>query len=250
MKVNLGRYFNASSFLHRLDPRTKLTALIVYIVSVFLADGPVSCAVSFTVLCLLIWISEVPLKFMLSGFRPVVFIVVSVFLINIFFVKNGIIKASLITLRIIELVLCSNLLTLTTKPKAIAGGIEKGLEGLKVFKIPVRDIAMVISIAFTFIPVLADEAERLVQAQKARGADFESGSLLRRAKTLLPITIPMFVSAFRRSDELALAMESRLYGYAKPGHLNPLRFTSEDAASFLLMFSYFVAIILLQGGLL
>lgn len=242
--VTLGRYYPTSSFLHTLDPRTKLVGVLLYIVSVFLARDPVGLVCTFLFLCFLIAQSKVPLRYMLKGIRSIVFIVVFTDVMNILFVEDGLWKSILITVRMVEIVLGSNLLSLTTKPKEIAAGIEKGLGWMKRIHIPVHDFATMISIAFRFIPILTDEADRIMEAQKARGADFESGNLVRRAKALMPILIPLFVSAFRRADELALAMDSRLYGSGEPTSLHPLSYKREDCVSYVSVLLYFLLILL------
>lgn len=249
--VTLGRYYPIDSPLHRLDPRTKMAAVIVYIVTTFLASTPLSCALTFAVLGILIYMSRVPLRYMLKGLRAVLVIVIVTDLINIFLVDNGLWKAFLITIRMFEIVLGSNLLSLTTKPKDIASGIEKALSPLKAIKVPVHDLATMVSIAFRFLPILTQEADRVMDAQKARGADFESGNLIRRAKALMPILIPLFVSAFRRADELALAMDSRLYGSTpQPGNLHPLSYTKADSLAYILSAFYLAAAILLRRAAL
>lgn len=244
--VTLGRYYPIESPLHELDPRTKMVAVLIYIVTTFLASTPITCALTFLVLCLLIHLSKVPVRYMVKGLRAVVIIVVITDLINIFFVDNGLWKAFIVTLRMIEIVLGSNILSLTTKPKTLAAGIEKGLGWMKKIHVPVHDFATMISIAFRFLPILTSEADKVMEAQKARGADFESGNLLRRAKALMPILIPLFVSAFRRADELALAMDSRLYGSGEPTSLHPLQYGASDAVFYLMTFAYLALVILLK----
>ena len=245
--LNLGRYYDSSSFLHCLDPRTKLAFLFIFIICVFLAQTIIQCAVVFCALAALIAISKVPLKFMLRGFRTIAFVVLIVDVINIIFLDDGLRISILLTLRLFEVILASNLLTLTTRPRRIADGLEKGFSWLRVFKVPVHDLATMVSIAFRFVPILTDEARDLMDAQSMRGADFSHGGIIRRAKALGPLAITVFASAFRRADELSLAMDSRLYGDT-PGKLNPLRYKREDAASYICIFCFLAVIILLKIG--
>ena len=247
--INLGRYYDADSFLHSLDPRTKLVFLIIYIVCAFLANTFIQCAVILITLIALIALSKVPLSFMLKGLRTPLIVLLFVDVLNIILLDDGLRFSILLTLRIIEVVLASNLLTLSTRPREIADGLEKGLGWMNKLKVPVHDLATMVAIAFRFIPILTQEARDLMDAQKMRGADFEHGSLIKRAKALGPLTVTVFASAFRRSDELALAMDSRLYNYSdKPGKLNPLRYSNRDAASYIAIFTFLAVVILMKAG--
>lgn len=247
--INLGRYYNCSSFLHGLDPRTKLVFLIIYIVCAFLASTVVQCAAVLIVLIALIVLSKVPLSFMVRGMRTPVIVLLFVDILNIVFLDDGIRFSILLTLRIVEVVLASNLLTLSTRPGEIADGLEKGLGWMKALKVPVHDLATMVAIAFRFIPILTQEARDLMDAQKMRGVDFEHGSLIKRARALGPLTVTVFASAFRRADELSLAMDSRLYNYSdKPGKLNPLRYSNRDAAAYVAIFTFLAVVILMKAG--
>ncbi|MBR2281086.1 MAG: energy-coupling factor transporter transmembrane protein EcfT [Spirochaetales bacterium] len=246
--VTLGRYYPTSSFLHGLDPRTKLAGAVLYAVSVFIASSPISFAVSFAALCLLMLLSRVPLRYMLRGLAPVWAVMCMVCLLNIFIHSGSAWRVLLIAGRMVELVFISNLVTLTTKPKSLSDGMEKALRWLGLFKVPVHDLATALSIALRFIPILADEARHVMDAQKARGADLGKGSILNRARALAPVLVPMFVSAFRRADTLSIAMESRLYGSGKVGHLRPLAYGREDAAAYICILTYFAVMILLKGA--
>lgn len=247
--INLGRYYQTSSFLHSLDPRTKLSFLLIYIVCVFLADTVLQCAFVLLVLVGLIALSHVPLSFMFRGLRTLAIVLLFVDVLNILLLDDGLRFSILLTLRLMETVLASNLLTLTTRPGEIADGLEKGLGWLKVFKVPVHDMATMVAVAFRFIPILTQEARDLMDAQKMRGASFSEGSLIKRAKALGPLTITVFASAFRRADELSLAMDSRFYNYsAKPGKLNPLSYRREDAASYVAVFTFLAVVILMKAG--
>ena len=247
--INLGRYYQTSSFLHSLDPRTKFSFLLIYIVCVFLADTVLQCAFVLLVLVGLIALSHVPLSFMFRGLRTLAIVLLFVDVLNILLLDDGLRFSILLTLRLMETVLASNLLTLTTRPGEIADGLEKGLGWLKVFKVPVHDMATMVAVAFRFIPILTQEARDLMDAQKMRGASFSEGSLIKRAKALGPLTITVFASAFRRADELSLAMDSRFYNYSvKPGKLNPLSYRREDAASYVAVFTFLAVVILMKAG--
>ena len=247
--INLGRYYQTSSFLHSLDPRTKLAFLLIYIVCVFLADTVLQCAFVLLALVALIALSRVPLAFMFRGLRTLLIVLIVVDVLNILFLDDGLRFSILLTLRLIETVLASNLLTLTTRPKEIADGLEKGLGWMKTFKVPVHDLATMVAIAFRFIPILTQEARDLMDAQKMRGASFSEGNLIKRAKALGPLTITVFAAAFRRAGELSLAMDSRFYNYsAKPGKLNPLTYRREDAASYVAVFTFLAVVILMKAG--
>ena len=247
--INLGRYYQTSSFLHSLDPRTKLAFLIIYIVCVFLAETILQCALVLLVLCALIALSRVPLAFMFRGLRTLLIVLIVVDILNILFLDDGLRFSILLSLRMIEVVFASNLLTLTTRPREISDGLEKGLRWLKVFKVPVHDLATMVAVAFRFIPVLTQEARDLMDAQKMRGASFSEGNLIRRAKALGPLTITVFATAFRRADELSLAMDSRFYKHSpNPGKLNPLKYTYRDAASYVAILTFLTVTILLKTG--
>ena len=247
--INLGRYYQTPSFLHSLDPRTKLAFLLIYIVCVFLADTVLQCAFVLLVLVGLIALSHVLLSFMFRGLRTLAIVLLFVDVLNILLLDDGLRFSILLTLRLMETVLASNLLTLTTRPGEIADGLEKGLGWLKVFKVPVHDMATMVAVAFRFIPILTQEARDLMDAQKMRGASFSEGSPIKRAKALGPLTITVFASAFRRADELSLAMDSRFYNYsAKPGKLNPLSYRREDAASYVAVFTFLAVVILMKAG--
>ena len=252
--INLGRYHHGSSFLHRLDPRTKLLFLVVYIVCVFLACSVLQCALCLLVLVALIVLSEVPLSFMFRGLRTPLVVLLIVDCLNLFLLDDGLRVSILLTLRIIEVVLASNLLTLTTLPKQIADGLEKSHSWLRIFRVPVHDIATMVAIAFRFIPILTQEARDLMDAQTMRGADFSHGGLVKRARALCPLAVTVFASAFRRADETALAMDSRLYGLSSSSdcrsRLHPLVYTREDAAAFICIFCFLAVMILMcVGGL-
>ena len=224
--ITLGQYVPGDSVLHRLDPRTKIVLMIAYIVAVFLVKRievfPV--IIIFTVAVTLL--SRVRLSYLVKALKPMKLLLPLMFLMNLFFIKtgdllvewwifkiykDGLINAVFIVLRLATLVAGTSLLTLTTTPIALTDGLEKLLTPLKVIKFPAHELAMMMTIALRFIPTLVEEADKIMKAQLARGADFESGNIIKRAKAMIPILIPLFVNSFRRADELAMAMESRCY---------------------------------------
>ena len=224
--ITLGQYFPGNSLIHRLDPRTKLMALVAYIVALFLAVEWASYAVAFGFLALCIAISRIPLRSFFRGLKPLIFILVFTGLLNVFFTAGqtilvqfwvititleGLIRAVYMMLRILLLVTATFLLTYTTSPISLTDGLEALLAPLKLIRVPVHELSMMMCIALRFIPTLIEETDKIMSAQKARGADFESGNLMQRVKALVPILVPLFISAFRRADELATAMECRCY---------------------------------------
>lgn len=224
--VTMGQYFPGNSPIHRLDPRTKILFLIVYIVALFCAANWASYAVVFAFLALTIILSKIPLKSILSGMKPLIVILIFTGILNVFFTTGehvlisfwritiyweGIIRAVFMTLRIMMLIAGTFLLTYTTSPISLTDGLESLLGPLKKLRLPVHELAMMMCIALRFIPTLIEETDKIMSAQKARGADFESGNLFQRVKALVPILVPLFISAFRRADELATAMECRCY---------------------------------------
>lgn len=224
--VVLGQYYQADSVIHRMDPRMKLILTIAYIVAVFLADtllGYLSLAAFFFLVVLL---SKVPVKRVLRSIKPMLFILVFTFIINLLFTRQGETIFSLgpivitdeglrrsvyMALRLLFLVMGTSIMTLTTSPIALTDGMEALLSPLKKLRFPAHELAMMMSIALRFIPTLLEETQKIQKAQMARGADFESGNIIARAKAMIPILVPLFISAFRRADELAMAMESRCY---------------------------------------
>lgn len=223
--ITLGQYFPGNTVVHRLDPRTKLLMVVVYIVALFLAKWWVSYGVMLAFLVTAVMLSHIKPKALFRGLKPLIVIMVFTALINLFYsdgevlvkfwifriTREGIVQAAFLVLRIMMLVTGTFLLTYTTSPIALTDGMESLLSPLKKLHFPVHELSMMMSIALRFIPTLIEETDKIISAQKARGADFESGSLVRRAKALLPILVPLFVSAFRRADELATAMECRCY---------------------------------------
>lgn len=241
--ITLGQYFPGSSPVHRLDPRTKLLILILYIVTIFTASELLSCLLCLAALTAAVALSRIPAKMMLKALKPIIFIVIFTGLLNMLYTpgrelvrfwifrvtEEGIRSAVLMTVRILLLVASTALLTYTTSPMALTDALESLLNPLKKLHIPVHEFAMMMSIALRFVPTLIEETDKIMSAQKARGADFETGNLLRRAKALIPVLVPLFISAFRRADELATAMECRLYhGGSGRTRLHTLRYGRAD----------------------
>ncbi len=231
--VVFGQYYPAKSPVHRMDPRSKIVLLILYIVMIFIVKNFWGFLLTGGLLLATVFLSKVPLKSMLRSVKAIIFIILFTFIINIFFHKEDGAKilwdvwlirnvtdkslyyAIFMALRLLLLVLGSSILTLTTTPVSLTDGIESLLKPLSYIKFPVHELALIMSIALRFIPTLMEETERIIAAQKARGADFESGNLFKRAKALLPVLIPLITSAFRRAEELGDAMDARCYNGSK-----------------------------------
>ena len=223
--ITLGQYFPGNTVVHRLDPRTKLIAVVLYIAALLTANNASATALVLLTLVFCVALSHIRPKALFKGLKPLIVIVILTAVLNLFYsdgnvicsfwvfriTANGIRRAVLMVLRILLLVCGTFLLTYTTSPLQLTDGLEQLLSPLKKVHFPVHELAMMMSIALRFIPTLIEETDKIMSAQKARGADFDSGSLVRRAKALLPILVPLFVSAFRRADELATAMECRCY---------------------------------------
>jgi len=261
--IAFGQYYEGSSFLHRLDPRWKILFSIFYIVVIFLAKNVFAFALLVLSAMLLIAVSRIPLRMILRGLKPLIFIIAFTAIINIFWLKGktvlvdwwiihiyleGIINALLIVVRVVILVAgTSVLLTYTTTPLALTDGLERLLSPLAKIHLPVHEFSMMMTIALRFIPTLVEETEKIMNAQKARGADFSTGSLARRAKALIPILIPLFISAFRRAEELATAMECRCYTGGKGRtRMNILHSTWRDPAMCLALCALCAGVVLLN----
>lgn len=241
--ITLGQYFPGNSLLHRFDPRSKIIFTVLFIAAIFLCKGLVSYGITLLILLMMIAISKVQPRVFLKGMKPVVFIVVCTAILNLFYTsgtvlwswgilkitEEGIWKAGFMVLRILMLIACTLLLTYTTSPILLTDGLEKLLRPLKKLNFPVHELSMMMSIALRFIPTLIQETDKIISAQKARGADFDSGNLIQKAKALIPILIPLFISSFRRAEELAIAMECRCYhGDEGRTSLRQLRYAGRD----------------------
>lgn len=254
--VTFGQYYPAQSFVHRMDPRTKLLALIAFIVLLFVSSNFYSLLACVLVISIALAAARVPFGRVLKSVKGIIFIVVFTAVLNLFFhggetvyaqwwifkiTREGIINTVFLTSRLFFLVMASSVLTLTTTPVALTDGIESLLKPLKYIRFPVHELALIMSIALRFIPTLIDETNRIIAAQKARGADFESGNLFKRIKAIVPILIPLLISAFRRADELGDAMDARCYSGSKNRtKYKKLKFGGRDIVA-LLVFALLIA---------
>ena len=225
--ITLGQYYQTDSVIHRLDPRVKLVATLAFIVSLFIVNSFWGYLIAAVFLVVMIRLSHVPFKFMVRGMKAIVFLLVVAGIFNLFLTpgevvvafwklkitKEGIKQALLMAARLCFLIIGSSIMTLTTTPNQLTDAMEKLLGPLKKIHVPVHEIAMMMSIALRFIPILLEETDKIMKAQIARGADFESGNLITRAKNLVPLLVPLFISAFRRANDLAMAMEARCYRF-------------------------------------
>ncbi len=256
--ITIGQYYQTDSVIHRLDPRVKLMGTLIFIISLFL-DRSIWIYLGVTIfLAAVIKLSRVPLKFIVKGLRAVVILIVFSAIFNLFLTqgeplikiwkltitKEGAILAAFMVVRLLYLIMGSSLMTLTTTPNNLTDGLEKGLGFLKYIKVPVHEIAMMMSIALRFIPILIDETDKIMKAQMARGADFENGNLIQRAKAMIPVLVPLFISAFRRANELAMAMEARCYhGSEGRTKMKPLKYNKNDYIAYIILFAYLAVMI-------
>ena len=244
--ITLGQYFPGNTILHRLDPRTKILLTVIFIVALFMAKQLVGYGILLLTLCILIAVSKIKPKVILKGLKPILFIIIFTGILNLFFTpgdiiwqwgflkltSQGIWSAVFMVLRISMLIVCTFLLTYTTSPILLTDGLESLMGPLKKIRVPVHELAMMMSIALRFIPTLIEETDKIMSAQKARGADFETGNLIQKAKALIPLLVPLFISAFRRADELAIAMECRCYhGGEGRTRLRQLKYKTPDVVA-------------------
>ena len=257
--ITLGQYFPGDTPVHRLDPRTKIVLLIVFIVALFSAVGWWSYGLVLAVTIAVMILGHITPKNIFKGLKPILFIIVLTALLNIFYTSGtpvvegwiitweGIGRSVQMILRIVLLIACTFLLTYTTSPIALTDGLEKLMNPLKKIRVPVHEMTLMMSMALRFIPTLIEETDKIMSAQKARGADFETGSLVRRAKALLPILVPLFVSSFRRADELAVAMESRCYhGGEGRTRMKQMKLSRADVVAFILGALFLAAVFVLR----
>ena len=261
--ITLGQFFPGDTVVHRLDPRTKLLMTVIYIALLFIAVSYTSYGVVLALLVLCIGLSRIRLKAILSGLKPLIIIIALTAVLNLFYTKGdhllfrlwklsvyweGVRTAFFMALRIMMLITGTLLLTYTTSPLQLTDGLESLLNPLKKLRVPVHELAMMMSIALRFIPTLIEETDKIMSAQKARGADFETGNLVQKAKAMLPLLIPLFISAFRRADELATAMECRCYhGGEGRTRMKVLRMQRRDWLTLLLGLALLGLLILLRG---
>lgn len=242
--ITIGQYFPGDTIIHRLDPRIKIIIISLFIASLFFINNFIPYLFILGFIFIVIKISKVPLKFIIKGIKPLLFIILITFTINVFLTKGGVVLfkigplvateeglylAVFMALRLVFLITGTSLLTLTTSPIALTDGIENLLSPFKKIGLPAHELAMMMTIALRFIPTLLEETDKIMKAQMARGADFESGNILSRAKNLVPLLVPLFINAFRRADELATAMEARCYrGGDNRTRLNELKLKRLD----------------------
>ena len=257
--ITIGQYYPADSILHRLDPRVKISCTLLYLISLFLFKSVLGYVIAGCFLAGVIWLSKVPVKFIVKGLKPVVMLLMITVIFNLFLTNEGdvLVKvwifkitegglrtAVFMAIRLVFLIAGSTIMTLTTTPNALTDGIEKLLRPLNKIHVPVHEIAMMMSIALRFIPILLEETDKIMKAQIARGADFESGNIIQRAKAMIPLLVPLFISAFRRANDLAMAMEARCYrGGDGRTKMKPLHYESRDHIAYAVVWGYLVLMI-------
>lgn len=259
--ITIGQYYPSDSVIHRMDPRVKLFWTLIFIITLFLKQNIYIYAAAGIFLFACIRISRVPVKFMLRGLKAVMMLLLFSVVFNIFLTKGevilriwkitvtkeGLIIAAAMAVRLVFLIMGSSLMTLTTTPNDLTDGLEKSLGFLKVIRVPVHEIAMMMSIALRFIPILIEETDKIMKAQQARGADFESGGIIKKAKAMVPLLVPLFISAIRRAYDLATAMEAKCYrGGEGRTKMKPLKYQKRDRIAYLVIFAYLAGIILIR----
>lgn len=260
-EITLGQYYPTNSILHQLDPRVKLVGTLVYIVTLFLVKGVIGWIVATIVLGILIGLSKVPFRYILKSMKPILWILIITVIFNLLLTpgtnvwsfgilhitREGIRTAVKMALRLSYLVMGSSIMTLTTTPNSLTDAMENLFGFLKYIKVPVHEISMMMSIALRFIPILMEETDKIKKAQMARGADFESGNFIQRMKAMIPLLVPLFVSAFRRANDLAMAMEARCYhGGDHRTRMKPLRYARRDGIAYALLGCYLAAVIAMR----
>ncbi len=256
--ITLGQYYPAKSIIHQLDPRVKLVTTMIFIISLFVAKGITGYAVATLFLVMAVRMSRVPFKYITKGLKAVFMILMITVVFNLFLMDGeielwrfgflritdkGVRTAGFMALRLIYLIIGSSIMTLTTTPNDLTDGLERLLGPLKRIHVPVHEIAMMMSIALRFIPILLEETDKIMKAQMARGADFESGNLIRKARAMVPLLVPLFISAFRRANDLAMAMEARCYhGGDGRTKMKPLHYESRDKTAYAVVWGYFLLV--------
>lgn len=257
--ITIGQYYPTNSVIHRLDPRVKIVCTLAYLISLFLFKSVLGYAICTLFLIAVIRTSKVPFKFITKGLKPIILLLMMTTIFNLFFTSSGKILVSIgfikitedglrasvyMVLRLVYLIIGSSIMTLTTTPNELTDGIERLLRPLNKIKVPVHEIAMMMSIALRFIPILLEETDKIMKAQIARGADLESGNIIQKAKSMIPILVPLFVSAFRRANDLAMAMEARCYrGGDGRTKMKPLVYKKRDYIAYILTACYLVILI-------
>ena len=256
--ITLGQYYPADSVIHRMDPRTKILGTLIFLVSLFVVDNLPGFAFSFVFLGTVVALSTVPVSYMARGLKPVLVLIIFTVLLNMFLstgeviwslgflklTREGLYRAIFMGVRLVLLIFGTTLLTLTTKPITLTDGMERLMKPFSKIGLPAHELAMMMSIALRFIPTLMDETDKIMKAQTARGADFESGNLIQRAKSLIPLLVPLFISAFRIASDLAMAMEARCYhGGEGRTRMNPMKFKAGDWIAFVVLAVFLAAVI-------
>ena len=259
--ITIGQYYPTDSIVHRLDPRTKLVGTMVFIITLFLSDSIWGYLLATAALAVVIRLTKVPFRFIVRGLKAIVVLLLISVSFNLFLtdgevlIKLGFLKitregvetAAFMAVRLIYLVIGSSLMTLTTTPNELTDGMENGLGFLKRFHMPVHEVSMMMSIALRFIPILVEETDKIMKAQMARGADFESGNLIQKAKAMVPLLVPLFISAFRRATDLAMAMEARCYrGGEGRTKMKPLKYASRDKIAYAVFAVYAALVFILR----
>ena len=255
--ITIGQYYPANSRVHRLDPRTKIVCTLLYLISLFLFKNMLGYVIATIFLFAVVRISKVPVKFIVKGLKPIILLLMITVIFNLFLTGTGTIlwkvgflkitdeglrTAVFMAIRLIYLIIGASVMTLTTTPNALTDGIERLLNPLRHIHVPLHEIAMIMSIALRFIPILREETDKIMKAQMARGADLESGNLIQRAKNMVPILVPLFISAFRRANDLAMAMEARCYqGGDGRTKMKPLIYHKNDVAAYMITIFYVAA---------
>ena len=262
--ITLGQYYSSDSLIHKLDPRVKIIAAVLFIIELFLVKTFAGFAVCGAALALVVALSGVPLRFILRGLKPILLILLFTFFLNMFMIPGTVIwkfgfvqvtleglkLATFMSVRLILLIIGSSMLTLTTTPLQLTDGLEMLFAPLRFFKVPTHELAMTMSIALRFIPTLLEETDKIMKAQQARGADFESGNFIRRAKALVPVLLPLFVSAFRIAQDLSFAMEARCYrGGIGRTRMHKMKLGKLDYLAIVLVVGFLAAIIYWRGTL-
>lgn len=257
--ITFGQFYNTNSIIHNLDSRVKLFGTMIFLISLFVSTNVYAYIVAFLFVVITIKLSNVPISFVIRSIKALLPLIIMSMFFNLLFTpgvsiisfkiinitKEGIELTIKMSLRLIFLVAGSSVLTLTTTPSKLTDGIEKSLNFLKIFKIPISEIALMMSIALRFIPILIEEVGKIIDAQTARGADFETGGIIKKAKAYVPLLVPLFISAFRRADELALAMEARCYTNSEiRTKYNPLKYKRIDYVGYIFIFFYLFVIII------
>ena len=259
-EITIGQYYQTDSAVHRLDPRVKLVATIVYIISLFLYKKPLPFALAAVFLAVCVALSKVPFSYIVRGLKTIMILMLVTAFFNLFLTpgealfsygiftltKEGLKAAIYMAVRLVMLIISSSLMTLTTTPTQLTDAMEKLLWPLTKIKLPVHEVAMMMSIALRFIPILLEETDKIMKAQMARGADFETGNVFKRIKAMVPLLVPLFISAFRRANDLAMAMEARCYmGGSGRTKMKPLKYKAADTAAYVILMVYLAGMITL-----